>query len=147
MHACMHAHHWPEPPAASAAAAIHSHAALRYIVLLSPLQYMLHLHFVTLYCFHRCSTCCTYTSLHCTAFTAAVHAALTIPCIVLLSPLQYDEANRRRRAEEARDERWLAQLARPTRISYRWGPPSSWLSAGLLWQLPACAGVAATACG
>ena len=54
-----------------------------------PLRSTPMLHFVTLYCFHRCSTCCTYTSLHCTAFTAAVHAALTLRYIVLLSPLQY----------------------------------------------------------
>jgi hypothetical protein len=34
-------------------------------------------------------------------------------------PGQYESANRQRRQQEERDKRWLAQLARPTRIAYR----------------------------
>jgi len=42
-------------------------------------------------------------------------------CAVLCgAPLQYDAANRARREAEERDNRWLAQLSRPARVSFRW---------------------------
>lgn len=40
-------------------------------------------------------------------------------CTAYLPGLQYDAANRAQREAAARDARWLARLARPTRVAHR----------------------------